>query len=293
MGFAGTGLRGRTEADHRAAVDKRRTAVGNLRGFDPLEDLFRIVGVFDFERAPAVGFKAFGDIFGEGDSGGAFDADAVVVIEKNEIVELEVSGKGSGLVRDAFHHAAVAGDDVDFAVQQPRFVESGHCGEVLGGRGHADSGSETGSERSGRNLYAFGVPVFRMSRSETFPLTEVLEIIHGQTVSEEMKQTVDEHRTVPGGKDEAVASEPVRVPGVVLEEFIPEGEGEIRRSHRHARVARFCLLHAVRRKQTDRVRRELQRFQIRHFRSFNCFSVCFFEKLKYTLTCNIHQESRI
>ena len=32
VGFAGTGLRGRTETDHCAAVDKRRTAVGSLRG---------------------------------------------------------------------------------------------------------------------------------------------------------------------------------------------------------------------------------------------------------------------
>ena len=173
-----------------------------------------------------------------------------------------MSGKRSGLVRDAFHHAAVAGDHINFPVEQPRLVKSGHGGEMFSGGSHADRGSEPRSERSGRDFDPFGMSIFRMTGSEAVPLAEALKIFHRQPVAEKMKQTVNQHGAVSGGEDKAIASEPVRVLRIVLEELIPEGKRDVSRAHRHTRMTRFCFLHPVRRKQSHGIRRELERFQV-------------------------------
>lgn len=42
------------------------------------------VAVFDVNHVPAVSFKAFGDIFGEGDIRGPINGDVVIVVEGDE-----------------------------------------------------------------------------------------------------------------------------------------------------------------------------------------------------------------
>jgi len=72
-----------------------------------------------------------------------------------------------------------------------------------------------------------------------------------------MKETVKEHGTMARGEDEPVAVLPLRVPGVMPQEFCPEHIGHCRVSHGHAGMARVCLLHSVSREHPDRINAEL------------------------------------
>ena len=102
-------------------------------------------------------------------------------------------GERGGFARDALHHAAVAGDDVDFVVGEPGLVEPGLRGEMALRDGHADRRGEPGAERSGRDVDAGGVAELGVSRRFALPLAEVFEFIHRKAVFEEMQQRVFEH----------------------------------------------------------------------------------------------------
>jgi hypothetical protein len=71
---------------------------------------FDVVAVGDPLHVPVVGGKAGADVFGEGEVGGAVDADVVVVVEDDELAELLMAGKRGGLAADALHHVAVTGE---------------------------------------------------------------------------------------------------------------------------------------------------------------------------------------
>src|SRR5262249_26690918 len=68
---------------------------------------------------------------------------------------------------------------------------------------------------------------------------------------------VDEHRRVPGGEDEAIATHPARVLRVVAEITRPQLERDVREPHRRAWVTTVRLFDAVHRQRLDRVHREL------------------------------------
>ena len=85
----------------------------NARG-----DQVEVVGVADPGDVPAVAHEAGGDVVVVGDLGVAVDRDVVVVVDPAEVVELLVAGERGGLVRDALHQAAVAGDRVDVEVEE-------------------------------------------------------------------------------------------------------------------------------------------------------------------------------
>ena len=58
--------------------------------------------------APAVGLEAAHDVVVVGELGRPVDGDVVVVVDGEQPSQAEVSRQGGRLVRDAFHHAAVA-----------------------------------------------------------------------------------------------------------------------------------------------------------------------------------------
>ena len=258
MGVCLTGLCGRTESDDACANDKCRSAIGNFSLSENCINFCNIVCIFDAEDAPAVCFETESGIFGESDSGIAFDGDAVVIVENNNIIELLVSCERSCFVGDTFHHTAVAGDDVDFAVEKSGISKTGNSSETFCSNSHTDTGSKTCSERTGGDFNTACVTVFRMSGGQTFPLTELFQVVHGQTIAEEVKKAVNQHGTVSCGKDKAVATEPLGVLRIVFHVVVPEGERNICGSHRHTGMTGFCFLHTFCGKQADCVCCQLQ-----------------------------------
>src|SRR5438105_14391544 len=74
---------------------------------------------------PAVRLETLRRIICERELGRAVDRYAVVVVEADELPEPEVSGEGRGLVRQTFHHVALAAYEVRVMVDDlvPWLVE--------------------------------------------------------------------------------------------------------------------------------------------------------------------------
>ncbi len=104
----------RPQSDVGLTGDHRRL-LGLLCGLDGGVDRFRVVAI-DFLNVPARCFKAH-DLIGlvrQFDS--TVDGDVVVVPEDDQLAQFLLAGKADGFLADAFHQAAVAGDDVGVVV---------------------------------------------------------------------------------------------------------------------------------------------------------------------------------
>ena len=158
MGGGAAGLGGRAEPDHRAARDQRGpiSRAGRLqrRG-----DGAMIMPV-DAVDPPAVGLEALPHIIGDGQRGGTVDADLVVVEQHHQAVQALVAGQRAGLVADAFHQIAVAGDHPGAVVDQLG-TEAG--AQLALGNRHADGAGEALAERPGGGLDARRMAQLRMA----------------------------------------------------------------------------------------------------------------------------------
>ena len=71
-------------------------------------------------HVPAISLEALGGVVGEPALHFAVDGDAVVVVERDQLAELQRAGERAGLVRDAFHQAAVAAEHVGVVIDDRR-----------------------------------------------------------------------------------------------------------------------------------------------------------------------------
>ena len=135
------------------------------------------------------------------------ERDGVGVVDEDEVVELLVPGELHRLERDAFLHAAVAGEADDVMVEDRvlRRVEArlGH----LRGDGHADGVRDALAERAGGRLDAArGVRELGVAGRLRAELAEALHLVERHVrVAAEVQPRVEEHRAVAGGEHEAVA----------------------------------------------------------------------------------------
>jgi hypothetical protein len=101
-------------------VVRQITIVGRSpRGFGLRERGVHRIDVVAVERAddvPAVAFEALAHVVHVPGRDAAVDADAVVVVQRHQLVQLPGAGQRAGLVADAFHQAAVAEEDVGAVV---------------------------------------------------------------------------------------------------------------------------------------------------------------------------------
>src|SRR6516164_4222907 len=82
-------------------------------------------------------------------------------------------------------------------------------------------------------------------------LPKFLEVVERQPITTEIKARVQEHRTVSGGKDKAIASVPAGILWIVPHEAREEQVSRWRHPHRHSGVARVGLLNGVDRKDAN------------------------------------------
>ena len=82
--------------------------MGLEKGLEGPFQQLQIVGIAHPGHIPAVPHEPLGHVFAEGEIRLALDRDPVVVVHPAEVGQLEVTGERGGLVRDAFHHVAVA-----------------------------------------------------------------------------------------------------------------------------------------------------------------------------------------
>ena len=243
----------RTETDHGLAADQGRVGGLRARRLDRLAHLVGIMAVDVAHHLPAVGFEAGGGVVAEPAAHLAVDGDAVVVVEHDQLAQAEGAGQRAGLVRHALHQAAVAGEDVGVVVDHRQAVAVVLRRQQLLRQGHAHAHRQALAERPGGGLHARGVADLGMARGLGVELAEVLDLLQRQVVAGQVQQRVQQHRAVAVAEHEAVAVEPVRVGGVVVQVVVPQHLGDVRHAHGHARVTAVGLLDRVHGKGADGV----------------------------------------
>ena len=232
----------RAVTDHRAAGDQRRAVRGGARILDGESDGLGVMPV-DGRRMPAGSAEALDLVVGHREIRRAVDRDLIVVEQHDEPSKLEMPGERDRLLADPLHQAAVAGDDIGQVIDD--LIAIGLVQKPLGD-GHADGVAEALPERAGGGLDPRRMAVFRVPRRARAELTETLQLLDRHLrIAGQIKQRVEQHRAVPGGKNEAVAVRPIGVRGVELQEAREEHGGHVGHAHRHAGMAGIGLLHRV------------------------------------------------
>jgi hypothetical protein len=233
----------RLARDHGRAVLLGRPAQGG-------GDLAVVVAV-DGLHGPAGGLEAGDLVAGFRDRGLAVDGGVVVVEQHRQLGELQAAGDADGLVADAFHQAAVAGDHPGAVVDE---VMAEAASQMSLGHRHADGGGQALAQRAGGGLDARGVVDFRVAGGQRSPLTEVLDLLHRHGLEAgQVKQGIEQHRAVAGRQHEAVAVGPIGLARVELQELAPQHGRHVGHAHRHALVTGLGLVHGVHGKDADRV----------------------------------------
>ena len=208
VGVVGTGFVRRTETDDGFAHQQGRFVGNRTRFFYRAFNRVSIVTVNAAHHVPAVGFKTLRGVIGEPAFHVTVDRDAVVVIERHQLAQFQGTGQGAYLVRDTFHHAAVAHERVGEVVnnvvaravelRRQSFLRDGHTNRIR----------NTLPQRTGGGFHARGVADFRVTRRFRVQLTEVLQLFNRQIITGEVQQAVNQHGTVAVGQDKTVAVGP-------------------------------------------------------------------------------------
>jgi hypothetical protein len=198
---------------------------------------------------PPVGLEAPGDVLRERDARGPVDRDAVVVVDRDQPAEAEVPGQRRRLGGHALHDVAVARERVGAVVNQ---VGSEARGQQPFRERHPDRVAQSLAQRSGRGLHSRRVSDLRVTGRDRAELAEPSDLVHRERVAREVQQRVEQHRAVAGREHEAVAVEPVRILGIVLQELAEEDDADLGAAERQPDVSDPRRAHGVDGEDADR-----------------------------------------
>jgi hypothetical protein len=135
------------------------------------------------EHVPAVRGEALGRVVPEPAFDLAVDADAVVVVERDELAQAQGARERARLVRDAFHEAAVAEEDVREVIDDrvSRAIEL--AGQQALGEREAHRVGEPLAQRARRGFHAGRVADFRVPGRARVELAEAAQLLHRQVVA--------------------------------------------------------------------------------------------------------------
>ena len=256
MGRRIVGLARSRPCDERVDLDEVRT-IGDLLGL--LDDLGQAFDVFlvgtvgldeaEFIGVPAVGLVTLDHVLVEGDLGLAFDLDVVGVEEDEQVAELLIAGKRGGFAGDAFLDVAFTADDPHLVVERGlalRSIRIEQAALVTLAICETDGGCDTLTQWAGGHFDTGGQAVLRMARSAGIrAATEVLEVIQRQAITGEVQLHILGKRCMTARKNETIATGPVRVVRIVLDETLIKRVGDWSQRNRGARMTVARLLHCI------------------------------------------------
>ena len=245
------------EADMRPHQDQRRRQGFGLRLADGRGDFFGVIAVGDLHGVPAISVEALAHVFSEDQAGGAAQRNAVLVVQVDQFAELQVAGQGGSLLGDAFHQVAIAANGIGMVVDESVSGAVEARRQPVFGDGHAHAVGETLPQRAGGHFHAGRMAALGMARRLAAQPAEALQLVQRQIVAGQVQQAVEQHGAVAGGENEAIAVEPRRVLGIVLQKLIPESKSRGGKAHRHARMPGVGVLHGVGRKNANGVNAQL------------------------------------
>lgn len=148
------------------------------------------------------------------------NGNVVVVVESDQVAELEVTGSGGSLGGNTLHGATITEEAVSVVVDKlvAGLVEGGSS--LTLSHGKTDGVGETLAKGTSGDLNAGGVVRLGVTGGLAVNLTEVLEVVHGEVIAEQVEQGVLQNAAMAVGEDEAVTVEPLGVLGVEPHELV-------------------------------------------------------------------------
>lgn len=165
------------------------------------------------------------------------DGDMVVIIDANEIAELQMTSQGSCLACNTFHSTSITKETVCVIVHHLEALLVEHTTSMRLTHSQTNSIAKTLTKRPGGHFDTRGVMGFGMTRCYAVHLSEVLEIVHGDLVAEEMKEGILKHASVAVRKHKAISVEPAGILRVEGHELVEENMGHWGHAHGCARMA--------------------------------------------------------
>ncbi len=242
----------RAGADGGAAHDEGGPAVATPRGRQCGVQRVQVVAVDGADDIPAVGAQAPGGVVAEPAGDGPVDADAVVVVQRDQLVQAQHAGQRERLVADALHHAAVAQEHVGAMVDDGVAGTVEFVGQHPLGQRHAHRAGDALPQRPGGDLHARRDAALGMAGRPAVQLAEVFDLRHRQVVAGQMQHGVLQHRGMAVAEHEAVAVGPVRVGGVEAQVAAPQRHRHLGHAHGRPGVAGVGLLHGIHGQYTQR-----------------------------------------
>jgi hypothetical protein len=240
-------------ADRRLADDERgRVGLASRVGDGAVHGV-HIVAVDRADHVPAAGGETQSGVVDEPGRDLAVDRDAVVIVERDQLVELPRAGQGHRFVADALHQAAVTQKHVSVVVDDLVAVAVEFGRQQLLGERHAHRVGDALAQRAGGGLDAGRVADLGVAGRLAVQLAEVLQLLHRQRVAREVQERIDEHGAVAVAEHEPVAIGPLRVHRVVLEVARPQRHGDVGHAHGGAGMPGVGGLHGVHGQRADGV----------------------------------------
>ena len=245
MGLGRTGASRGAAADGGAAHDQRGPVGRAPRVGDGTPDRHDVVAVDRADHVPAIGSKACRGVVAKPGIDRTVDRDAVVVVQRDQLVEPPHASQRADLVTDAFHQAAVAEKDVGVVVDHDMSRAVELVAQQLPGQRHADRVRQTLAQWAGRGFHAGREAHLGVARGLAVQLPEALQFLDRQVVAAQVQQGIQQHRRMPVGQDEPVAVGPPGIARVVAQMTAPQRDGHLGHAHRRAGVAGVGLLNGV------------------------------------------------
>ena len=253
MGTRGVALGGGGIGDDRPQYDESR-ALRLVPGIlERAGDRLEVIALIDVQHLPAVGLEAGAHIFPERDLGMSVDRDVVVVVDQVDAAQPEKPRHGSSLAPDAFHQVAIAHDTPDPVMHHLMVRAVEPVGQNPLGDGHTDRVRDALAQRAGGHLDAGRVPPLGMPGRARAPLAEVPDLLHGEIVSRQVEQGIQQHGRVPIRQNEPVPVRPLGIARIEPQEASPQDPGGRSQRHRRARMSGVGPLHRVHSQGSDGV----------------------------------------
>ena len=198
---------------------------------------------------PAVGLEALEHVLSQNQIGVAFDLDAVGIEDDGQVAQLLVGSEGGSFARDTFFDIAFAADDPDVVVERGFACRSFRIKQTTLETlaiGETNGGSEALAQRTSGHFDARGQTIFRVTRGTgVSTAAEVLQVIQSQAVAGEVQLDVLGEGSMTARKDEAVATFPIGIVRIMLDEMLVQSVGDRRQGDGGTRVAVSRTLNRV------------------------------------------------
>src|SRR5436305_12779910 len=132
--------------------DQRGAILRRLKDAKSSLQHLQVIDISHARHIPAIGDETRSYILAKGQTGPAFNANAVVIVDRAQVGEFEMPSKGSCLTADPFHHAPISAECVDVVMKQFEARALEVLGQPAARHGEPDPSAESLTEcNSGRS----------------------------------------------------------------------------------------------------------------------------------------------